>query len=176
MTIAIIGLALVYAPSSVYAQDTAMQQSYEGVSEKIKSNCDSIKTTLRRIHTNDALLRVNIGQQYSSMSSQFMARLNSRLALNRIDSTELVGVTNQFELDRSNFSQKYVEYEAAMAGLIKTDCRNDPARFYASLLDSRDKRQELSKTVQAMNSSMNLYQVGVEHMLQNMRSGVNHED
>ncbi len=133
---------------------------------RLEENCDTIKTTLRRIHTNDALLRVNMGQMYSGLSSQFMARLNSRLAINRINSPELVDITGRFEDQRTEFSKNYTSYESAMSDLINTDCRNQPVKFYAALLKARDERANLSTSVRAMNSRVSEYQVGVENLQQ----------
>ena len=64
----------------------------------ISGRCTSIRVVLRRVHTNDALVRVNIGQIYNNLSIQLMARLNSRLALNRIDSARFIDITKRYDL------------------------------------------------------------------------------
>lgn len=139
---------------------------------QLQSNCDEIRTTLRRIHTNDALTRVNIGQFYASTSTQFMARLNSRLALNSISSTELVDITGRFDNQRSELSYTYKEYEASLSSLIKIDCKERPAEFYALLLATRDARSRVAEVTSAANGLMADYQVGVESMQQGLRGDV----
>ena len=161
-------LSLVYTPGA-YAQEMDVQtDDSTTIIAQLEDNCDTIKTTLRRIHTNDALLRVNMGQMYSGLSSQFMARLNSRLAINRINSPELVDITGRFEEQRIEFSKNYTSYESAMSDLINTDCRNQPVKFYAALLKARDERANLSISVRAMNSRVSEYQVGVENLQQSL--------
>ncbi len=156
--------------TSVSAQEMTLQTD-DIITQKLSNNCDSIKTTLRRIHTNDALLRVNMGQVYTGISGQFMARLNSRLALNKINSTELVSTTNNFEQQRQAFGADYKTYEATISGLIKIDCKEKPAEFYAELLKARDQRSVVAQDVKLINASINEYQVGVERIQQSLVSG-----
>lgn len=155
-----------------YAQEINIETEENNATiTSLQENCDTIKTTLRRIHTNDALLRVNMGQMYSGLSSQFMARLNSRLTLNRINSTELVDITGRFENQRTEFASAYTNYESALSSLIGIDCRSQPVKFYAALLNARDERANLAGTVQSMNGYIRDYQVGVEKMQQSLAEG-----
>ena len=155
-----------------YAQEINIETEENNATiTSLQENCDTIKTTLRRIHTNDALLRVNMGQMYSGLSSQFMARLNSRLTLNRINSTELVDITGRFESQRTEFASAYTNYESALSSLIGIDCRSQPVKFYAALLNARDERANLAGTVQSMNGYIRDYQVGVEKMQQSLAEG-----
>ena len=61
----------------------------------IRSQCQSIRSTLQRIQHNDALLRVNVGQAYNTISTNLIAKLNSRLALAQIDSSRMVVIARE---------------------------------------------------------------------------------
>lgn len=150
------------------AQEVIVQEANPMV-VRLEANCDEVKTTLRRIHTNDALTRVNMGQIYSGTSAQLMARLNSRLALNSINSTELVDISGRFGVQRQEFSQVYKEYEASLSSLIKIDCKQRPAEFYALLMTTREARVKVSEVVQSANEAMTYYQVGVERLQQSLK-------
>ena len=167
--ISILIVSLILAPWAS-AQEMTIQTE-DATIGRLREQCDTLKTTLRRIHTNDALLRVNIGQAYSGVSAQFMARLNSRVALNRMNSTELIEITNRFEQQRGEFSKSYANYEAALSGLLKVDCRKEPVKFYAGLLMARDERAKLAQIVQSLNGNIREYQVSVETMQQSLRGG-----
>lgn len=169
----VIGLLLT---PPVLAQEMILQPSGETEVDRLQAQCDTIVGTLRRLHTNDALLRVNIGQSYNGMSARFMARLNSRLALNRIDSANFVEISGRFDQERSQFSNNYTEYEAALSGLIRTDCKSRPTEFYAALIRARDARQKLATSVQSMNDSLRDYRLVVEELHQELTNGPKDED
>ena len=99
------GLGLVFG--RVATAQEPIQQTEITVVDNIRSRCDSIQSSLGRLHTSDALLRVNVGQTYNSISVRLMARLNSRLALNRIDSLETVEIANRFDQLRVEFAANY---------------------------------------------------------------------
>ena len=70
---------------------------------QIKQNCVRVKSTLRRIHANDGLVRVNQGQQYEVIATRLMAPLNSRIALNRLDGVELAKTTVEYNTQLTAF-------------------------------------------------------------------------
>ena len=143
--------------------------------DRLQERCDTVEATIRRLHTTDSLLRVNTGQVYNDISANLMAKLNGRLAINRKDSTELVEITNQFELARSTFSSSYNDYEKSISSLTKIDCKSHPAEYYAQLLVARDSRHELAISVEGLNSLVSDYRVAVEklqtYLKQNDQSG-----
>lgn len=160
-------LGLLVSPN-VFAQEALLPATGDTPVDRLQANCDSIQSNLRRLHTSDALLRVNVGQVYNGISEKLMARLNSRLALNRIDSTEFVEITGRFEDARSEFSTSYTAYEVSLSNLTKIDCKTKPAAFYAALLTTRDARQKLSTIVQTLNENIQDYQVAVERLQQSL--------
>ncbi len=147
--------------SPVLAQELA-QPSDTTVVDNLRTRCDDIQSSLRRLHTSDALLRVNVGQTYNTLSARLMARLNSRLALNRIDSRELVDISGKFDQLRGDFASDYNTYESSFSALLKIDCKQKPVEFYAKLLSTRDARLKLAETVKQMNGSISDYRVAAE--------------
>lgn len=166
--IGLLAVAGMLSSPHVMAQETMIQSTGETAVDRLQANCDAIHGNLRRLHTNDSLLRVNIGQTYNGISARLMARLNSRLALNRIDSTQFVEISGRFDQQRVEFSDNYNEYESALSNLIKIDCKTKSTEFYAALLIARDSRTKLSTTVESMNDSLREYQVAVEQLQQSM--------
>ena len=150
-----------------------IQQTEITVVDNIRGRCDSIQSSLGRLHTSDALLRVNVGQTYNSISVRLMARLNSRLALNRIDSLETVEIANRFDQLRVEFAANYNDYETAMSSLVKIDCKQKPAEFYAQLLTTRDLRLRLAETVKLLNGSISDYRTAVERVKFSLGGGSN---
>jgi hypothetical protein len=102
-----------------------------------------------------------------------MARLNSRLALNRIDSLETVEIANRFDQLRVEFAANYNDYETAMSSLVKIDCKQKPAEFYAQLLTTRDLRLRLAETVKLLNGSISDYRTAVERVKSSLGGGDN---
>ena len=165
------GLGLVFG--RVATAQEPIQQTEITVVDNVRSRCDSLQSSLGRLHTSDALLRVNVGQTYNSISVRLMARLNSRLALNRIDSLETVEIANRFDQLRVEFAANYNDYETAMSSLVKIDCKQKPAEFYAQLLTTRDLRLRLAETVKLLNGSISDYRTAVERVKSSLGGGSN---
>ena len=128
----------------------------------IRSQCQSIRSTLQRIQHNDALLRVNAGQAYNTISTNLIAKLNSRLALAQIDSSRMVMIA---------FAQQYNEYESNLTALVKTDCTDKPGEFYTQLIKTRDARRQVSESVTTMSKLAADYRVAVEQLKVKLSSG-----
>lgn len=154
----------------VLAQNLPLAPAGETAIDRLQVRCDDIQVTLRRLHTSDSLLRVNIGQAYNGISARLMARLNSRLALNRIDSTKFVDISAQFDRERATFAAAYTEYETALSALLKANCKNRPTEYYAALLTARDARLKLAESVKSLNTSLHEYQVAIEELQSTMRT------
>ena len=87
--------SLLVTPRAVEAQSVDATADSE-IIKTLDRNCSSVRVAIKNIHTNDALTRVNVGQRYNSISTKLMARLNGRLAINKLDSSKLVNITNEF--------------------------------------------------------------------------------
>lgn len=167
-------IAALVATPPVFGQSLPLAPAGETVIDHVQARCDDIQVTLRRLHTTDALLRVNIGQSYNSISARLMARLNSRLALNRIDSTALVDISGRFDRERAEFAAAYTEYETALSSVLKTNCKTRATEYYAGLLAARDARLRLAETVKSLNASLHEYQVAVEALQASMQTEASH--
>lgn len=152
------------------AQELIPQERLPAV-DAIESRCDSITTDLRQLHTSDSLTRVNIGQAYSRISLRFMARLNSRLALNSIDSVSFVELSSEFDEAKKKFTTDYSAYESALSSLIKIDCHNKPMDFYAQLITTRQLRQNLLGTTARLNEIMSRYRAETEQLRDSYAGG-----
>lgn len=125
--------------------------------ETIQANCENALVTLRRLHQSDALLRVNQGQLYEYISTRLMARLNSRIALNRLDGAALVAAAARYEETLQQFRDEYQRYEEQLSEVLDMNCRQEPERFYYAITDARQARLLVSEEVKELHSSIDLY-------------------
>lgn len=163
--VAIIGVALLSAltlHAVVSAQETAPMT--EEHIERIRRNCVKAQTSLNQLHASDALLRVNRGQLYESISTKLMVPFNSRIALNRLDSRGLPAIASQYEKQLAAFRLNYQQYEETMSATLKLDCTKQPVAFYDSVNDTRTKRYlvhtsttELHQTIEAYKAEFEVF-------------------
>jgi hypothetical protein len=125
--------------SIAYAQSgTLMTEEHIA---RIRSNCIEAQSTLSQLHTSDALLRVNRGQLYESISTKLMTPFNSRATLNRFDVTKLSSVAADYERELIAFRANYKSYEESLSQALKINCENQPVAFYDNVNDARTKRE-----------------------------------
>ena len=154
----LLGVFLSLAPLA-RAQETTTPpvEPSEQKLQSIRTRCFQIKTSLNQLHTTDALLRVNRGQAYASISSGLMAKLNSRIALNRLDGAELVRITTQYETHYENFRLAYQNYSDSFEELRKIDCREKPREFYEKLVEVRETRLLVNETTKRLAGDISAY-------------------
>lgn len=138
-SIVLVAFALFMAVSGapLASAETIMSDAHV---EKIRTNCLTAQNTLNRLHAADALLRVNRGQVYESISVKLMASMNSRIALNRLDGRDMVAVAANYEQELVNFRSSYQNYEQNMSQLLKLDCAKQPVTFYDQVAVARKQR------------------------------------
>jgi hypothetical protein len=90
-----------------------------------------------------------------------MARLNSRLTLNRYDATELVKISSDFNSALENFRLAYKSYDNTMADLVRMDCTRAPVSFYDKVGEARDKREKVHFLVVEMQNLIDQYRDAV---------------
>src|SRR5688500_8599766 len=112
------------------AQSTPMTEAHI---DRIRANCVEAQSTLTQLHASDALLRVNRGQLYESISTKLMAPFNSRVTAAKLDSATLVTVAAAYEQQLNDFRSSYKLYEEAMTKTLRLNCTNQPVAFYDSL-------------------------------------------
>jgi hypothetical protein len=125
--------------------------------EHIRSNCVSAKDSLNRLHTSDALLRVNAGQLYESLGAKLIASFNNRVAINKLDGTHLVNITTNYEQELTSFRQSYIVYERQLAAVIEIDCRKQPVTFYDAVAKVRAKRMAVYNNVTRLQGYIDNY-------------------
>lgn len=124
---------------------------------RVRERCFPVQSSLRRLHTSDTLLRVNMGQLYESISTKLMAPLNSRLSLNKFDSSAMVSSTVNYDRQLDAFRQSYRDYESLMVRTVAIDCSKHPGDFYESLSATRDARDKLHQDAVVLLSIIQQY-------------------
>jgi hypothetical protein len=124
---------------------------------RIRNNCVEAQSALNQLHASDALLRVNRGQLYESISVKLMAPFNGRIALNRLDGAQLVSTATDYERELIDFRIKYQQYEEAMSKTLQINCINEPVAFYDSVNDTRTKRQKVHTATALLHATIGNY-------------------
>lgn len=130
--------------------------------ERIRSNCTEVQATLAQVHASDALLRVNRGQLYESISTKLMATFNSRASLNHLDAAQLVTVSSMYERELTAFRTDYQAYEQQMSGILKIDCTKQPVAFYDAVAQARDKRLKVRQHVVVLTKQISDYKAAFD--------------
>lgn len=133
----------------------------------ITSNCVTIKNSLNQLHATDALLRVNRGQIYESMSGKLMNNFNSRLRSNDRDVRGLEVITNGYQNALTKFREDYATYERQLSATIRIDCTTSPDEFHAAVLDARLKRQTVHQDVLRLHRYIDDYRSAVDDFILN---------
>lgn len=153
-------LALVSAVTILAATQTQAQESTPMTNEhieRVRDNCQAAQTVLSKLRASDALLRVNRGQLYELLSTKLMARMNSRLAINRLDASRLIVSTANFDRTLTEFRTRYQAYKDQMSSTLRVDCYNQPVEFYQSVKKSRELRQAVHESVIDLGRYINEY-------------------
>ena len=153
--LAVISSPFVYADN----QSTNLTESQISI---VKASCLSVQSTLNRIHANDALSRVHLGQEYETISTKFMAPMNSRMALAKLDNVALTRTTVDFNTKLSDFRTLYQQYEETMLRTIQTKCVDQPEEFYSSLLQAQSDRSAVRQSVAGLANLVTQYKQQVD--------------
>lgn len=138
---------------------------------RIKNACPSAIATLSRIHANDAPVYINRNQAYFSISDKLIARLNSRLALNRFDTSALVKIANDYTSALTDFRATYKLYDDTMADLVRLNCSRQPVGFYDKVAEARELRRDVQAAVARLHEVIGLYQKEVETFKAQLKPG-----
>lgn len=138
---------------------------------RIKANCSAAKVTMSRLHASDALLRVNRGQLFESISTKLMAPFNSRVALNQLDSGKLVSITSGYGKELDGFRTDYQHYEEAMSQLLQLDCEKQPVTFYDGVANVRTKRAAVHARAEALQKATRDYKEAFEAFAVSFKEG-----
>lgn len=159
-TLLIIASALMYSAQPARAVSTEQGQlkpDDTSIYNLVTMDCLAVKFKLSDVHQQDGLLRVVLGQNYDTMSTKLMARLNARIVENRLDGSELIKTAAEFEKALASFRNDYKAYEVAMNSLMKSDCQSQIQTYYISLQTTKDLRIKVDEDVQELNKIMQRY-------------------
>jgi hypothetical protein len=131
----------------------------------IRDSCVSTKSTLNQLHSSDALMRVNRGQIYESMSTKLMEKFNSRVSSNSLNNSGLVLATNSYESILDTFRLDYITYEKQLTLTIGIDCSKQPLIFYNAIDLARTERNQVHTDVVNLDQSINQYQAVVDQFV-----------
>lgn len=157
-----------FVPGVANAEETPMTEAHI---ERIKANCVEAQTQLSRIHTNDALLRVNRGQLYERLLTKLMSPFNSRVALNNMNGSSLVETAATYEQDLMVFRTDYQQYDEAMSATLKINCMNQPVAFYDSVADVRTKRDKVHADTLRLQQDIQDYKNKFESFVSSFTGG-----
>jgi hypothetical protein len=124
---------------------------------RIRSSCVSTKNTLSQLHATDALLRVNRGQIYESMSTKLMNRFNDRLSNNRYDTSKFDAITTSYNNVLDTFRLDYQAYEEQLSTALGIDCAKEPVSFYDAIVSARVKRTQVHTDVLQLHQYISQY-------------------
>lgn len=124
----------------------------------VRTNCSKAQTALDRIRKNDALSRIYLGQEYETISYNFMAPMNNRIATTRLDGTALTKTTASFSEQLDDFHSTYLQYTQAVNGALAMRCTNKPQEFYDKIMSAYNYRTVLKKDITELESLAKQYQ------------------
>lgn len=127
----------------------------------VKNNCATAISTLNQLHASDALLRVNSGQIYESVSTKLMDKFNSRIANNHYGNSTLVSITANYKTTLDTFRRDYINYEEQLTRALDVDCSAQPVAFYDAVASARVKRVLVYADVAKLNKYIEDYRAAV---------------
>jgi len=142
----------------VSAQDTPLNNQQI---DQIYGNCTAAKNTLNQLHSSDALLRVNIGQIYESISTKLMDKFNGRLAKNSFDNVGFNSIFVSYNSALDIFRSDYKTYEEQLNSAINIDCEKQPILFYDAVVLARTDRIKVHDDIVMLNKFVDQYQTAV---------------
>lgn len=124
---------------------------------QIRANCQTSQSILGRVHANDGLMRVNLGQQFDVITTKLMAPMNSRIALNKLDGVALAQTTVDYNEQLDGFRAAYQQYEKQVSNALAVDCQTQPAAFYTTIIVARQYRQAVHDSLSRLQALVQQY-------------------
>lgn len=110
----------------------------------ISQNCATTKQSLKQLQKTDARTRSYLGSAYESILSNYITPLDLRLINTGQPNASLTTLHSSIIDVRKDFVAKYTSYSQSLEELINIDCYNHQEEFYSKLVETREKRAELS--------------------------------
>lgn len=124
---------------------------------RIRLNCVSAKNTVAQLHASDALLRVNRGQIYESMTTKLMKPFNDRASSNHFDTSGLTLAIQNYDSMLTTFRTDYQSYEEQLSNALNIDCSKEPVAFYDAVSLARTLRSQVHVDVTRLNQYIDDY-------------------
>lgn len=177
LAILIIGgfLVLFQFSKIVFAEEVAKEKPTEIQISKISKKCNDLKNNLKKLRSEDALKRVNLGKSYEKISNGLMSNFNARIALNKKNGAELILTASEFEENFRYFKENFQIYERELSELVSQDCIKNPRDFYLKLEKTRRSRREVNYNTKKLNEIAEKYGVQVHDFVVKNTSGVLNE-
>ena len=177
LVILIIGgfLVLFQFSKIVFAEEVAKEKPTEIQISKISKKCNDLKNNLKKLRSEDALKRVNLGKSYEKISNGLMSNFNARIALNKKNGAELILTASEFEENFKYFKENFQIYERELSELVSQDCIKNPREFYLKLEKTRRSRREVNYNTKKLNQIAEKYGVQVHDFVVKNTSGVLNE-
>ena len=177
LVILIIGgfLVLFQFSKIVFAEEVAKEKPTEIQISKISKKCNDLKNNLKKLRSEDALRRVNLGKSYEKISNGLMSNFNARIALNKKNGAELILTASEFEENFKYFKENFQIYERELSELVSQDCTKNPREFYLKLEKTRRARREVNYNTKKLNEIAEKYGVQVRDFVVKNTSGVLNE-
>ena len=177
LAILIIGgfLVLFQFSKIVFAEEVAKEKPTEIQISKISKKCNDLKNNLKKLRSEDALKRVNLGKSYEKISNGLMSNFNARIALNKKNGAELILTASEFEENFKYFKDNFQIYERELSELVLQDCTKNPREFYLKLEKTRRSRREVNYNTKKLNEIAEKYGVQVHDFVVKNTSGVLNE-
>lgn len=177
LVILIIGgfLVLLQFSKIVFAEEMAKEKPTEIQISKISKKCNDLKNNLKKIRSEDALKRVNLGKSYEKISNGLMSNFNARIALNKKNGAELILTVSEFEESFKYFKENFQIYERELSELVSQDCTKNPREFYLKLEKTRRARREVNYNTKKLNEIAEKYGVQIHDFVVKNTSGVLNE-
>lgn len=135
----------VHAEDAAPASETEPAPLSDTRKNAIIGNCTAIHDSLLKLQKDDSHARVYLGGRYEKIISRFVTPLNTRLVENSLSTPEMVKNQNDLTKAKATFVSDFIDYQRKLETLVNTDCKTDPEKFYAQLLEVRSSRQTVSK-------------------------------
>jgi hypothetical protein len=137
----------------------------------IAQNCGQMRMRLKQLQTNDASVRVALGQNYENMLTKLMDAMNSRLTANRMDSGELPSIAADFNRNLGLFRRNHISYDQKITELNKLDCAKSPDDFYRTLESARNLRNAVRLNYNRLNELIDNYRTELNENVWSVPSG-----
>ncbi|MGB4768770.1 MAG: hypothetical protein WBP22_05980 [Candidatus Saccharimonas sp.] len=130
----------------------------------IRENCSSVQAAMMRLHANDALARVHLGQGYETISARLMTPMNTRVVIEKYEGSALIRTAADFNLRLDQFRNEYQRYDQTITKIIQMKCESDPKGFYSSIEQGRMYRAEVRNSVVTLGNLIGQYRTQVDEL------------